>query len=630
MTTERNEVQTRVLTFDIDARDAASNGIPVVVSTDSVVDVNDGPEILMHTPDAVDLRRAPLPILAGHGNGQVNVGIIDNIGIQNGQMRGIAHFGSRPEAAGYREDVLNRIIRSVSVGYARLRGKVRSDGVLVTSRWMPTHAAMVAEPADINAGFFRTRSEQSPFEIEYESNQISVREDAVGQPAPNAITRGATMSDATQSTTAGAGDAAQPVQATRAAEATQSAVDIEKGRRNAILNLSKANRIDERITQHWILSGASFETVSRELLEVLQERSKDAPQSGAHLDMSAKEVRRYSLMRALRASCNGDWKDAGLEREANQSVAKRIGRDPSGARSFFVPLDVQEDNRVQQRDLIVATTTAGGFLKATNNMSFVELLRNRMVLSALGVTRMSGLVGNVTIPKQTAAATGYWLSDEATAITESQQTFAQLALTPRTVGAFTQISRLLMLQSSPDAESLVMSDLAKVVAIAVDLAGIAGTGTEQPTGLINTANIGGVTGTSLAAAGILEFQSDVAANNALSPSCAYLTTPVVAALLMARPELPTTGTTRMWTGNLLDGNMLGFRSMSSQQCPTGDMIFGDWSQIIVGEWGVLELATSDSAITVDFQKGITSVRAFYTVDVGVRYPGAFSLATSVT
>jgi HK97 family phage major capsid protein len=49
----------------------------------------------------------------------------------------------------------------------------------------------------------------------------------------------------------------------------------------------------------------------------------------------------------------------------------------------------------------------------------------------------------VTIPKQTAAATGYWLADETTAITESQQTFGQLALSPRTVGALTQISRKL-------------------------------------------------------------------------------------------------------------------------------------------------------------------------------------------
>jgi HK97 family phage major capsid protein len=342
-----------------------------------------------------------------------------------------------------------------------------------------------------------------------------------------------------------------------------------------------------------------------------------------YLDAEVKEVRRYSVLRALRASASGDWADAGLEREASQEIAKRLNR-PAGKQGFFVPMDVQ------QRDLTVASASGGGYLKATDNMSFIELLRNRMVVREMGAQIMSGLVGNVTIPKQTAAATAYWLSDETTAITESQQTFGQLALTPRTVGALTQISRQLMLQSSPSAEQLVLSDLAKVVAIAVDLAAIAGTGTEQPTGIVQTGSIGGFTGTSLAAAGLLDAQADVAAANALSGSLGYVTTPAVAALLMARPELPTTGTTRMWQGNMRDGTILGFKAMASAQMPTADMIFGDWSQLVIGEWGVLELATSESANTADFHKGITTIRAFYSVDVGVRYAGAFSLSTSIS
>ena len=131
-----------------------------------------------------------------------------------------------------------------------------------------------------------------------------------------------------------------------------------------------------------------------------------------------------------------------------------------------------------------------------------------MVAFQMGATRMSGLVGNVTIPKQTVGATAYWLSTETTNITEGNQTFAQLALTPRTVGAYTQISRLLQLQSSPDAEALILTDLAKQVAIAADKAVLYGTGTEQPTGITQTASIGTLTsGTSFDYADILEFQT---------------------------------------------------------------------------------------------------------------------------
>src|SRR5512135_1555502 len=78
--------QTRVLSFDLEAREASDDGIPVVVSSDAVVEVADGPEILVHSPDAIDLQRAPLPIIATHRGGQVNVGIVDSLAIVGGQL----------------------------------------------------------------------------------------------------------------------------------------------------------------------------------------------------------------------------------------------------------------------------------------------------------------------------------------------------------------------------------------------------------------------------------------------------------------------------------------------------------------------------------------------------------------
>src|SRR3990167_4395784 len=156
--------QTREVTFDLSERVAGSETIPVVISTDAVVEVEDGPEILLHSGEAIDLSRAPLPIIATHRGNQVNVGIIDNVRPVGGQLRGDARFGERQEAREYKTDVLNGVIRSVSAGYQRIKASIRSDGVMVTSRWMPTHVAMVAEPADIGAGFFRAATEKAEFE----------------------------------------------------------------------------------------------------------------------------------------------------------------------------------------------------------------------------------------------------------------------------------------------------------------------------------------------------------------------------------------------------------------------------------------------------------------------------------
>jgi HK97 family phage major capsid protein len=261
-------------------------------------------------------------------------------------------------------------------------------------------------------------------------------------------------------------------------------------------------------------------------------------------------------------------------------------------------------------------------------MGFIEMLRNRSVAFRMGARRLSGLQGNVTIPRQSAAATAVWLANEASTLTESQQTFVQLALTPKNVGAYTEISRQLVLQSSPGAEGIVTDDLAQTTAVAVDLASLEGSGAGgQPTGISNTAGIGSVTGTSLAAAGIIEFMSDVAASNVMPARPGYVTTPAVAALLMVRPELPTTGTTRLWTGNLFDGALFGIPAMSSNQPTAATMVFGDWQELVIAEWGVLEVEVNPFA---NFQAGIIGVRAIYSMDVGVRRPFAFSRATTIT
>ena len=626
--TTRTSTQTREFTFDLSAR-GAGDAIPVVVSSDSVVEVADGPEILVHTTAAIDLSRAPLPIIATHRGGQVNVGIVDSLAIVGGQLRGLARFGTRPEAAGYREDVLAGIIRSVSVGYARITARIRKDGVMVTERWLPSHAALVAEPADINAGFFRELGAR-PIQFQPDDDGPAAAAPLTPPPAaPAATPEGATMAD--QETTAGA--SADHGAHTRAAlpplpqgSTGNRALEMEQGRRRGIENLCRANKIDDNIRDHWIGTGLAIEAITDDLLQIIEQRGKNAPKSDAALGLSEGETRRFSLFNAVRATADKNWTKAGFELECSRAIAQKLGRVPDPNR-FFVPFEVQHRSAPSRRDLTAATGSGGGFLVATQNLSFIEMLRNRSVAYRMGARSLSGLQGSVTVPRQTGAATAVWLANEASTATESQQTFAQMALTPKTVGAYTEISRNLMLQSSPDAEAIVQADLAQVAALAIDVGVLRGSGASgEPTGIINTAGIGSVTGTSLAYAGILEFQSDVATANVMPAMGGYATTPAVAALMMARQRFSSTDTP-LWIGNLWDGQMSGFAAMSTNQMTAASMLFGDWSQVIVGEWGVLEVEVNPYA---NFQAGIIGIRAMVTIDVGLRYPAAFSLATSIT
>jgi len=365
---DRANTQVRTLVFEIEGR-ASDDAIPVVVSTDVVAQMPDGPEILVHTADAIDLKRAPLPIIATHRSGQLNVGLVDNLTINNGQLRGIARFGSRAEAAEYKADVLNRTIRSVSVGYARIKGYFRrSDEVLVVTRWMPTHAALVAEPVDIHAGFFRSLESVPAFEVGAEPlvavTEVESASRAAAlppQPAATAARKEQQMENEAKAA-AEAAEAAKKerekdeqeraVREARAKNDAKSAGELEGSRVRAIENLCKMNRLDDRYRNMWVNQGLSLEEVSEDILKILEERGKSNPQPASRLGLTAQETQRFSLQRAIAAisTPTPDWKDAGFELECSRSVAKRVGKTMEPTK-FFVPFEVMErplDQQVRQ------------------------------------------------------------------------------------------------------------------------------------------------------------------------------------------------------------------------------------------------------------------------------------------
>jgi HK97 family phage major capsid protein len=477
----------------------------------------------------------------------------------------------------------------VSVGYELLdiREEPAKKGEPQTYRavrWRPLEVSLVSIPADMTVGVGR----EAPASVlpQPKTQETGMTPDQIEAPAPRA------------------NDEA-----------------LEARRQKEIMDLATlANVRDMGVNA--VLNGDTVELFRGKVLLARQGEAKPLGVAPAQLDMTPKEVARYSVFRAMRAAAENDWKDAGLELEAHRELSKRFGAG-QGKRSFYVPLDVQK------RDLVAATPSAGGNLVATDNISFIDILRARSVVMRMGAMRMTGLVGNVTVPRQTGAATAAWLANEGTAVSESDQTFGQMALSPKNVAAYTELSRQLMMQSSPSAEMIVMNDLAAVVALAVDSAAIQGTGlTGQPTGIVNTAGIGSVTGTTIGYAGILEFQTDVMAANALiNPATSgYVTTPAVAALLATRQRFASTDTP-LWEGGLMDGRVAGFGAMSSTQMPASRLLFGDFNQLVIAEWGALELDVNPYA---NFPAGITGVRAFYTVDVGVRYAASFAYSTAIT
>lgn len=359
--------------------------------------------------------------------------------------------------------------------------------------------------------------------------------------------------------------------------------------------------------------------------------------SDAEIGMSTRDAQRYSIVRAIRAmtahltGSRNALQEAAFELEASAAVAKRVGREPKG---FFVPLEVQRQ-AIEQRDLVTSTNTAGGYTVATDLLaqSFIELLRNRLVVQAAGATVLSDLQGNVAIPRQTGGATAYWVAENAT-VTESQQAFDQVTLTPKTVGAFTDYSRRLLAQSSIDVEAFVRSDLATVLALAIDRAALHGTGaSNQPLGIASTTGIGSVAGGTNGAAPtfahIVSLETEVAIDNADLGALAYITNARVRGRLKTTEKAINTAQF-VWSDGPTPLN--GYPAFVSNQVRNdldkgtsvgvcSAIFFGNWRDLLIGMWGTLDILVDPYTGST---AGTTRVVAMQDVDIAVRHPESFA------
>lgn len=364
--------------------------------------------------------------------------------------------------------------------------------------------------------------------------------------------------------------------------------------------------------------------------------------------MSRQERQRYSLVRAINAAIRNDWRGAELELEASRAVEQRLGRPAQG---FFVPYDYLADGRAaeqsvqvrtahgfqyvpERRDLTVGTDTAGGHTVAVDLLSanFIDLLRNAMMVQRAGARMLTGLVGDVAIPRQTGGATAYWVA-ESGAPTESAQAFDQVALAPKTVGAFSDISRKLLLQSSIDIEQFVRNDLATVLALELDRAALHGSGSSnQPTGIAATSGIGSVAGGTNGLAPtwghLVALETEVAQDNADVGRVAYMTNTKVRGKL--KNTLVGTDQRMVWAegGTPINGYPAWITNQVSSTLTKGSssgvcsaIFFGNWGDLLIGMWGGLD-------ILVDPYTGSTSgtvrVVALQDVDIAVRHPESFA------
>lgn len=570
-----------------------------------------GMEVLSHEPGAVKLKRAmagAMPLLFNH-NIDDPIGIIMGARVEKNRLMVDAKLFSTDRATEVKA-MIDGGLRNVSLAYrVNVIEENKQTETYTATDWEPYEVSIVTVPADPTVGIGRNESE-------YNVRMIRANTTA----GPSATTKESTMPEIT---------VLEPVKP----EQKVSAVEAEKERRLAIINLCKSNKIDARVEERWIEDGAPLTLVAKEILDVMEERGKQKPLEAARLGLSNSETNRYSLFKAIRALKFGTRElveAAAFEMECSRAVAKKLNRGNTS--SMLIPSEVLQrplSEEAVTRAMAMTPASKGGYLVNVTNMGFIDILRNRSVAMAMGARVLSGLHGNVTFPRQTGKVSVTWQAGEGTSVTAADQALGQLSMSPKTCIAITDVSEQLLAQSSPSAEAFVMADLAADVAIdGVDAAVINGTGGAQPLGIRNTTGItSGQDSASATYAKILAFVSTAGGLNAIKGNPGWVTNTAGAARLMQVQRFSGTDTP-VWTGNMLDGNLVGFNAMSSEQLASGNLIFGSWDEVLIGEWGVLELSTDTGGTR--FNQAQVGIRAMWMVDVLVRYPQAFVVSVNLS
>lgn len=637
---------TRTQNAEVSVRmDGEAAVLELSFSSEYAVDHYFGKEVLDHAPGSVRLDRLNDvgPLLLDH-DPRMLAGKIERAWLEGRKGRATVRLAGTQLGQQTKQEIEEGIRTQVSVGYRIHRmvlestGEEESDTYRVTD-WEPFEISMVAVPADPNVGIGRNDALSSIRDIE-----------VIVPDEPKQETRDMDPKDTPKDDLPVVDEAAIASTAAQNERSRISTIDA-LGKRFGLTELA-----DKAVEGGWPVE--EFRT------KLLTEMGDRAPlvesDNNPDIGLTPKETQRYSMVRAMRALLNPNDRAAqdaaGFEFACSSAAASILRSDPKGlyvpSEVLKTPLDVPDEaaasahrmmqNRwghEHQRDLLQGTTTAGGYTVSTDvlAMDFIELLRNRLMVRQMGAQFITGLQGNVAFPSQTGGATAFWVAENG-APTESQQVFGQLAMSPETVGAYTDYSRRLLIQSSIDIEAFVRSDLASTIALALDVAAINGSGaSNQPEGILNATGIGdvagGTNGLAPTWAHMIELWTYVAAANADMGNTGFLMNAVTVGKLMTTEKA--SGTAKYVIENF--PNPRGFTSVAgaragvSNQVPSNltkgsgtnlsAIIYGNWSDLIIGTWGALDL-------TLDPYTGSTSgtkrIVALQDCDIGLRHAASFS------
>lgn len=649
------------------AIDVTARTVPLAFSSEAPYERWFGIEILDHAPGACDLSRLAdgrHPLLLNHDIDD-QVGVVESAAIDGDKIgRASVRFGRGQLANEIFQDVQDGIRSLVSVGYMIDELEAAVDGEEKSRKfcWDEFNAHMRAlhgEQAMTRAASNRERAagdtdpvfrvtKWTPFEISI----VSIPADAsVGVGRSASVETEVGNTPVTGVAAAGRAESAEQIVTL---ELTPSPILLKeqkmsdpielKGEQKRVADLYTISDQYEKygsreMVQEYVLGGKSPEAFKDAIMSKMSTRhtsSKDM-----EIGLTNKEVKDYSLIRAINAAANKDWKEAGFEREVSDAIGQKMGVRAQG---FYVPVEAFGWRAGFQTragfDATVTASTAGNLIQTSvEGNEFVDVLRNKLVFNRLGIRVLGGLTSNIAIPRKSAASTVQNLA-ETTQFTASNPTTTQVALAPKRVGGSIPYSKQALIQSSLDIESMLRDDLLQTIAVMIENLGFNGSGTAPaPRGLVNQSGIGsvvgGVNGAQILWSHLVGLESACANANAEPNARAGYAVNTRARGWMKSSQ-KATYLPYIWNVDNPDAPLNGYIAAVSNNLPsngtkgtaagiTSTLAFSsDWSNFVLALFGGLDVVVDPYSLA---DSGQVKITANQFIDIALRQPAAFAVMT---
>jgi HK97 family phage major capsid protein len=392
----------------------------------------------------------------------------------------------------------------------------------------------------------------------------------------------------------------------------------------------------------FIREGLSLSQVG---LEILKSKTADGTLKGVNAEikdgLNGKDRKRWSMNRALDQLClrvaHGRAID-GVEGEVHQFLERRAREakiDTQGG--MWMPTSLTDP--IERHTLVSNVAGKGAEFIFDQPGELIELLRNDSVCLRMGARMLSDLTGPIPFPKQTGDVTVQFVGENpASPVGVTDATTGVVTLQPKSMQGAAQISRQQLRQSSIDTEKMTRESFAFGHSLAFDRGGLHGRGAAgEVTGIYVAPDVG-----SVACGGVaptwqkcLDMISAVAVANAHRGALGFVTTPQLAAKLKNVLKVSAVATGFIWNGRLDEGDIDGYRAISSNQVSAvlgaglneHGFIFGNWAEMIMGLWGGVEVIADPYTAA---GSGLVKFTSFQMGDLILRHGQSFTKATAAT